>query len=450
MGRAGCIKVSGGRCARTSNDCGSTDYYVRECGTWAGKGAERLGLAGQVRREDFMALANNKVPGTDERLTVRRKEDRRTGYDFCFAVPKSVSLYLAETGDKAVEQMILEAFNETMTDVEARMETRVRIGGPDRDRTTGNMVYASFIHTTGRPIEGICDPHWHIHAFTFNATFDPQEKRWKAGQFGNIKADAPFYEAAFNNYLAGKLVAAGYGVRRTDKHFELASVSRELIEKFSKRTRLVEQFIRENHTALYAKARALVKKTGMEFADAFAHVKSEIGARTRKKKTENKLTAEEQLVSWRSQMTPAERVSLQKEVVKGIPNENLLDPELAKELAIKHLYERASVARALHAAGMLLRRGLGRVTVDQAKAFAQHDKRFIRPDFAGKLVTTREVLEEEKAMIELASAGRGAYASLGNGSEWQCAEGISDEQARVVEHLLKSKDAARRAPGRRP
>src|SRR6516225_10768711 len=82
----------------------------------------------------------------------------------------------------AVEQMILEAFNETMTDVEARMETRVRIGGPDRDRTTGNMVYASFIHTTGRPIEGICDPHWHIHAFTFN----PQEKRWKAGQFGNM------------------------------------------------------------------------------------------------------------------------------------------------------------------------------------------------------------------------------------------------------------------------
>jgi len=119
---------------------------VRECGTWAGKGAERLGLAGQVRREDFMALVNNKAPGTDQRITVRLKEDRRTGYDFCFAVPKSVSLYLAETGDKAVEQMILEAFNETMTDVEARMETRVRIGGPDRDRTTGNMVYASFIH----------------------------------------------------------------------------------------------------------------------------------------------------------------------------------------------------------------------------------------------------------------------------------------------------------------
>jgi len=114
----------------------------------------------------------------------------------------------------------------------------------------------------------------------------------------------------------------------------------------------------------------------MEFADAFAHVKSEIGARTRKKKTENKLTAEEQLVSWRSQMTPAERVSLQKEVVKGTPNENLLDPELAKELAIKHLYERASVARALHAAGMLLRRGLGRVTVDQDQSFCSARQAF--------------------------------------------------------------------------
>ena len=62
----------------------------------------------------------------------------------------------------------------------------------------------------------------HIHGFTFNATFDSQENRWKA--------DSPFYEAAFNARLASKLIESGYPIRRTDRDFELASVSRELIK----------------------------------------------------------------------------------------------------------------------------------------------------------------------------------------------------------------------------
>lgn len=294
----------------------TTDYYTRECGTWGGKGAQRLGLVGEVRREDFVALANNKAPGKEETLTVRLKEDRRTGYDFCFAVPKSVSVYLAETGDKVVERMIHDSFTETMADIEARIETRVRIDGQDRDRTTGNIVYAFFVHNTSRPIDGICDPHYHIHGYVFNATFDPEEERWKAGQFGTIKADAPFYEAAFNARLADKLLVAGYGVRRTDRSFELASVTRGLIEKFSKRTRQIEQFAKEHHKVLYAQARALAEKSGMEFADAFARVKDQLGAKTRKKKTEATLGPDEQLANWRAQMTPEERASLRQATVQ--------------------------------------------------------------------------------------------------------------------------------------
>ena len=82
-------------------------------------------------------------------------------------------------------------------------------------------------HRVTRPVDGVPDPHYHIHAFVFNATYDELEARWKAGQFGNIKRDAPFYEAAFNARLAKTLVEAGYGIRRTDRSFELASVSRE-------------------------------------------------------------------------------------------------------------------------------------------------------------------------------------------------------------------------------
>ena len=156
------------------------DYYTKDMGAWGGRGAEMLQLGDQVKRDQFIALASNKLPGSEQTLTARNKEKRTPGYDFCFSVPKSVSLYLAETGDQFVEQMIQDSFKETMSDIESRMETRVRIGGQDADRTTGNMLYGWFVHRETRPIDGMPDPHFHIHAYVFNATFDSEEQRWKA------------------------------------------------------------------------------------------------------------------------------------------------------------------------------------------------------------------------------------------------------------------------------
>ena len=103
------------------------------------------------------------------------------------------------------------------------------------------------MHKTSRPIDGVSDPHYHIHGYVFNATFDGEEERWKAGQFAGIKADGPFYEAAFNARLADRLLSAGYSISRTDRDFELASVTWELIEKSSKRTREVEQLPKPGH-----------------------------------------------------------------------------------------------------------------------------------------------------------------------------------------------------------
>jgi conjugative relaxase-like TrwC/TraI family protein len=424
----------------------TSKYYGSERGQWGGKGAELLGLQGDVSRKDFIALASNKRPGTDETLTVRMKttrkqneavlnektntwkqeegdvSNRRAGYDFCFSVPKSVSLYLVETGDRAVEQIIHESFKETMLDIENRMETRVRGKGEDgqvrnEERITGNLIYASFVHTETRPIDGIPDPHYHIHAFTFNATFDPEEERWKAGEFGNIKRDAPFYEAAFHARLAEKLLGNGFAIRRTDRDFEFASVSRELIEKFSKRTRLIEQLARERYTVLEAEARDLVNKTGMDFADAFAQVKGKLGAESREAKSVALLDPEEQLANWRAQMTPEERTSLMVESVKGTVSQNLLEGPIARNLALEHLFERASVARELHAAGMLLRRGIGRVSVEEARLFTSTEDFFLRP--GSGLVTTREVLGEEGALLAAVKAGQRRYAELGGGCQWK-------------------------------
>jgi conjugative relaxase-like TrwC/TraI family protein len=260
------------------------DYYAEEPGFWGGKGAQRLGLVGQVTREQFGAIAENRDPRNHERLTVRTKDDRRAGYDFTFSVPKSVSLYVAMSGDRQVERMIMESFRETMTLIENAMQTRVRGKGRDGverdcDRCTSNMMYAAFVHKETRPVEGISDPHFHIHAFVFNATWDQEETRWKAVQFGNTKTDAPFYEAGFHSLLASKLLEAGYAIRRTERDFELACVSRELIEKFSKRTALIEQIFREEYIVIEAEARALAKRTKIDFFDAVAEVKGGLGSR---------------------------------------------------------------------------------------------------------------------------------------------------------------------------
>ena len=59
---------------------------------------------------------------------------------------------------------------------------------------------------------------------------------------------------------------------------------------------------------------------------------------------------------------------------------NLLKGPVAKNLALEHLFERASVARELHAAGMLLRRGIGRVSVEEARVFAGSDDFLCIPD----------------------------------------------------------------------
>lgn len=94
------------------------DYYAegqRVSGEWIGLGAERLGLSGEVRAEEFLRLCDNQHPETGEKLTQRIKTTRRDGediaanrrifYDFTFSPPKSVSLAAFVGGD----QRILEA-----------------------------------------------------------------------------------------------------------------------------------------------------------------------------------------------------------------------------------------------------------------------------------------------------------------------------------------------------
>ena len=193
----------------------TADYYSEGqeiVGLWGGKGAKRLGLEGTVDRFSFERLCDNLDPRTGEPLTARTRSERTVGYDFTFSVPKSVSLLYALSGDQDILEAFRAAVDETMREAEAEMKTRVRMEGQDSDRTTGNMVWAEFIHSTSRPVDSLPDPQLHAHVFAFNTTWDGEEQRWKAGQFRELKRDAPYFQAGFRVRLAGKLQGLGFGV----------------------------------------------------------------------------------------------------------------------------------------------------------------------------------------------------------------------------------------------
>src|SRR6202795_2034437 len=267
----------------------TADYYSEGQeigGSWGGKGASRLGLEGKVDKFSFERLGDNLDPQTGEPLTVRTRAERRVGYDFTFSVPKSVSLLYAMSGDQDILEAFRASVDETMREIEAEMKTRVRMNGMDEDRVTGNMAWAQFIHTTSRPVDGLPDPQLHAHVFVFNTTWDEEERRWKAGQFADIKRDSPYFQAAFRVRLANRLQDIGFGVERKRDDFEIAGIPADVLKRFSRRTALIEKVAEEK---------------GITDPDR----KAELGAETREKK-EKTLSWQQLQKEWRKRLSDSE------------------------------------------------------------------------------------------------------------------------------------------------
>jgi conjugative relaxase-like TrwC/TraI family protein len=159
-----------------------SDYYDEQhCvqGEWHGRGAELLGLRGEVTWEQFEAIRVGLHPETGEFLRPRHSADRATHdgneqskarslYDLIFSAPKSVSIKVLVSGDERLIAAHDKAVRATLEESERYAATRVRLDGANEDRTTANWIVAAYRHDTSREL----DPQLHTHAVAANLSYD--------------------------------------------------------------------------------------------------------------------------------------------------------------------------------------------------------------------------------------------------------------------------------------
>ena len=216
-----------------------SDYYDehrRVQGEWQGRGAELLGLSGNVTREQFEAVREGLHPETGEYLRPRHGADRasangteqskaRSLYDLTFSAPKSISIQAMVAGDSRLIAAHDTAVRETLAEAETHTATRVRLNGANEDRTTGNWIVAAYRHDTSREL----DPQLHTHAVAANLTYDGAEGRWKALQASGLYERRAYLTEVYRNTLAHEVRSLGYEIepkhdsRGKDQGFETSS-----------------------------------------------------------------------------------------------------------------------------------------------------------------------------------------------------------------------------------
>ena len=238
------VRTAGGAAKYFAAD----NYYTRvdadRSGSWFGKGAEKLDLAGEVDARVFEAVLKGFLPD-GSRLGSENRE-HRAGTDLTFSMPKSWSLLALVGGDKRILEAYAEAVKETLAWAEKNLaETRMEAGGKQKAVATGNLVVALFNHDTNRNQE----PNAHIHAVVANATRGPDGK-WRALKNDKLWAHNTLLGAMTMARFRLSVEQLGYEIGETGKHgnFEAAGVPREAIEAFStRRAEILTQIERMTH-----------------------------------------------------------------------------------------------------------------------------------------------------------------------------------------------------------
>jgi conjugative relaxase-like TrwC/TraI family protein len=402
------------------------DYYASDraesAGTWCGQGAERLGLAGPVAREDFQALLLGLAPdGTVLVAPEAASGKHRAAWDFVASPDKSVSLVALLGGDDRVRAAHLRAADLAF----AVLERHARTKTTSRELiTTANLVAARFDHDTSREL----DPQLHSHYVLFNLT-ERSPGEWRALETREIYLAQTLATAVYHAEIARDLQALGYRVAANARgHVRILGIPPAALAHFSKRR---AQILAE-----------LARQEGRQVPDA-----QQAALRTRRRKDHDvdraalarlwaAAAAEHGIDFDALRRDAAARVASGRHLPAGDP---LGQAAASVAWAVDHLTERKAVltARELETAALRHVAGRGAGAAEVRAALAAHPG-LIRD--SRDRITTEATLRLELANVAILREGLAAQAPpildrpyTGEGRS------LHPDQLRVARHVLESR-----------
>lgn len=421
------------------------NYYTKQQGEWQGKGAERLGLQGEIKKEDFLNLVHGKAPdGSFEIQKSKEGQDHRAGVDLTFSAPKSVSIASEVLGDSRVRDAHEKAVAETMRYVETHYsQARQTQDGITEKVDTGNLVVAKFQHDTSREL----DPQLHTHAVVMNMT-QREDGQWRALSNEEIYDNKMLIGQMYRSELAANLKELGYSIKSDNKgFFEIQGIDKKLIDHFSQRSEQINAKVQElKESGLYPNANEQKLK---EIAC--------LGSRAAKRDVDMDTVRE----SWQERLKEQgfTKEQLKDSIQKAA--EQLKQNEVNRTEMTEYDYVRAAAKIRTENESTFSKEDVlktaGKLSVsehrmsDLEKAFNElsKDKEIKTLDKNNNVYTTKEMQKMERGIVQKVRAGHDSLKSISTKEQVQA--GIKDfeskrgwtlsqDQKAAAEHILTSKD----------
>jgi len=223
------------------------DYITQSTGHWFGKGAERLGLFGIIKKDQWDNNINGRDPEGRQIIQnghgSKGNQDRRSGMDNCFSAPKDVSVLASKDHDVVLSHD--NAVKTVLSNMEEKYSyARKTVNGITRPEQTGNLVFGVFRHFCSRyPY----DPQLHSHSFESNMT-QREDGEWRA-----VHNDVLFKKGVkhhiglmYRSELASNLRELGYEIESDSRgFFRVLGMPKEITDHFSRRKAQVEEKYQE-------------------------------------------------------------------------------------------------------------------------------------------------------------------------------------------------------------
>lgn len=422
-----------------ANHLSSNDYYSEHekiTGHWRGELADVFVLRDEEVTGDVFSLFQKNInPKTFGRLTQKTVKKGPRFFDFQVAAPKSVSVM--SLFDERLASAHQVAAREAMAELEKLAAVRVRDGENVRTNnyeTTGKLVYAEFMHDTSREL----DPQLHTHHVVCNVTRS-HDGKFKALETLEMCRAIRYAGKVYHNALArhcrelGYEIVPAYDRKGNITWFDLKCVSREILERYSKHRKQIEE----------AEARFVAehgRKPTLPENNAISNS-------TRSAKLLNSSRAavlEYQLGQLSSQEEEALASAVHAAETRG-KRAFLLDQErLSHEIrqVMDELFERESVLKRDKLLAEILNRNLGSVELAELKSALTSIRELVHlgGEAANPYYSPREVIEREISAIDSVEDQRGLFEAIAPEFVAFAGDESRKKQAELIHGLLSSKD----------